>query len=56
MVCDDSLMMAEAERTLVLDVTGVGDGETTRYEFRYGYGQQYLTVTKGLTGDDAAGD
>ncbi|MFJ4997926.1 hypothetical protein ACIP5T_07215 [Microbacterium sp. NPDC088619] len=54
MVCDDSLMLADADRTLVLDV--VDDGETTRYEYQFGYGQQYLTVTRGWESDDAAGE
>jgi hypothetical protein len=54
MACDDSLMLADADRTLVLDVAD--DGETTRYEYQFGYGQQYLTVTKGWEGDDAAGE
>lgn len=54
MACDDSLMLADADRTLVLDV--VDDRETTRYEYQFGYGQQYLTVTKGWEGDDAAGE
>lgn len=52
--CDDSLMLTDADRTLTLDI--VDDGEKTRYEYRFGYGQQYLTVTKGLGGDDAAGE
>ncbi|WP_341956695.1 hypothetical protein [Microbacterium sp. LWH13-1.2] len=56
MVCDDSLMLADADRTLVLEVTGVEDGEITRYEYRFGYGRQYLTVTKGTGVDDAAGE
>lgn len=56
MVCDDSLMLADADRTLVLDVSGADDGEITRYEYRFSYGQQYLTVTKGLGADDAAGE
>ncbi|KQQ68498.1 hypothetical protein [Microbacterium sp. Leaf320] len=56
MVCDDSLMLADADRTLVLEVTGVEDGEITRYEYRFSYGQQYLTVTKGSGADDAAGE
>ncbi len=54
MVCDDSLMLADADRTLVLDVAD--DGETTRYEYQFGYGQQYLTVTRGWESDDAAGE
>ena len=54
MACDDSIMLADADRTLVLDV--VDEGKTTRYEYRFGYGQQYLTVTKGWEGDDAAGE
>ncbi|WP_447912175.1 hypothetical protein [Microbacterium phyllosphaerae] len=56
MVCDDSLMLADADRTLVLDVAGTDDGDITRYEYRFSYGQQYLTVTKGLGADDAAGE
>jgi len=56
MVCDDSLMLADSDRTLVLDVPGADDGEITRYEYRFSYGQQYLTVTKGLGADDAAGE
>ncbi|WP_311258821.1 hypothetical protein [Microbacterium sp. WCS2018Hpa-9] len=52
MACDDSLMLADADRTLVLDVAD--DGETTRYEYQFGYGQQYLTVTKGWESEDAA--
>ena len=55
MVCDDSLMLSGAESTLALDVEDAG-GVATRYEYRFGYGQQYLTVTKGEAGDDAAGD
>lgn len=55
MVCDDSLMLSGAESTLALDVEDV-DGIVTRYEYRFGYGQQYLTVTKGEAGDDAAGE
>ncbi len=54
MTCDDSLMLADADRTLVLDV--VDNAETTRYEYQFGYGQQYLTVTRGWEGDDAAGE
>ncbi|MGJ0390733.1 hypothetical protein [Microbacterium sp. CGR1] len=56
MVCDDSLMLADADRTLALDVAGTDDGDITRYEYRFGYGQQYLTVTKGPGADDAAGE
>lgn len=56
MVCDDSLMLSEADSTLALDVVGVDDGETTRYAYRFGYGQQYLTVTRGWEGDDAAAE
>lgn len=52
MACDDSLMLADADRTLVLDIAD--DGETTRYEYQFGYGQQYLTVTRGWESDDAA--
>ncbi|MDN3443153.1 hypothetical protein [Microbacterium sp. APC 3901] len=52
MACDDSLMLADADRTLVLDIAH--DGETTRYEYQFGYGQQYLTVTRGWESDDAA--
>ncbi|MEV7609834.1 hypothetical protein AB0N61_10150 [Microbacterium sp. NPDC089320] len=54
MACDEGLMLADADRTLVLDV--VDDAETTRYEYQFGYGQQYLTVTRGWEGDDAAGE
>ncbi|MCS3442106.1 hypothetical protein [Microbacterium phyllosphaerae] len=54
MSCDDSLMLTDADRTLTLDISK--DGESTRYEYRFGYGQQYLTVTKGLGGEDASGD
>lgn len=54
MTCDDGLMLADADRSLLLEVAN--DGATTRYEYRLGYGQQYLTVTKGLGGDDAAGE
>lgn len=56
MVCDDSLLMAESERRLVLDVTHAGDGGMTRYEYRFGSVQGYLTVTKDPGGDDAAGE
>lgn len=55
MVCDDTLMLSGAESTLALDVEDAG-GVATRYEYRFGYGQQYLTVTKGEAGDDAAGE
>lgn len=54
MACDDGVMLADADRTLMLDVAD--DGETTRYEYEFGYGQQYLTVTRGWEGDDAAGE
>ncbi|QDE34088.1 hypothetical protein FIV50_04335 [Microbacterium foliorum] len=54
MACDDGQMLADADRTLALDV--VDDGETTRYEYQFGYGQQYLTVTRGWESDDAAGE
>ncbi len=39
----------------MLDVEHAG-GVATRYEYRFGYGQQYLTVTKGEADDDAAGE
>ncbi|KAA0959804.1 hypothetical protein FQ142_13105 [Microbacterium sp. ANT_H45B] len=52
MVCDDSLMLADADRSLGL-VVDDGDG-STRYEYRFGYGQGYLTVTRDGEGDDAA--
>lgn len=54
MACDDGLMLADADRTLVLDFAD--DGATTRYEYQFGYGQQYLTVTRGWESDDAAGE
>jgi len=52
MVCDDSLMLAETDRSLGL-VVDDGDG-ITRYEYRFGYGQGYLTVTRDGEGDDVA--
>lgn len=54
MACDDGVMLADADRTLMLDIAD--NGETTRYEYEFGYGQQYLTVTRGWEGDDAAGE
>lgn len=54
MVCDDSLMLTDSDGSLGL-VVDDGDG-ITRYEYRFGYGQGYLTVTRGGEGDDAAGE
>lgn len=54
MVCDDSLMLTDSDSSLGLDVDQ-GDG-ITHYEYRFGYGQGYLTVTRGWEGEDAAGE
>lgn len=54
MACQDPLGSAELPEPLVLDHRAE-DGTTTRYEYTFGYAQQYLTISRGAGVDDARG-